>query len=191
LLDDLPSAIDNEAPSLLLFQGREAVHSLFDFLLNWTAVSSSSQDSTTDATIRQKFQIPTLYAPSSFLHAALKKVVVKTSQFKQMSDKTGDLEELSSLELDGPLLPSSIVSLFDIFKQTHSEFKATMEIEPETVNFNHNFASYGGPQAASPSSSPKVSGLISMMPYEMTDQRYVGSEIRKLYYSNSTFKIRQ
>lgn len=188
-MDDLPSAIDNEAQSLLLFQGREGVHSLFDFLLNWTAASSAAQDKATDATIRQKFQIPTLYAPSSFLHAALKKVVVKTSQFKQMRDNTGELEELSSLELLGPLLPSSVISLFDIFKQTHSEFKSTMDIEPETVNFNHNFASNGVPQAASPTSSPRVSGLISMVPPSMNEQRYVGTEIKKLYYSDSTFKI--
>lgn len=187
----MPSAIDNEAPSLLLFQGREGVHSLFDFLLNWTAATSAPQEKITDATIRQRFQIPTLYAPSTFLHAALKKVVVKTSQFKQMSDKTGDLEELHSLELEGPLLPSSVIGLFDIFKQTHSEFKATMELEQQTINFNHNFASNGVPQAASPTSSPRVSGLISFVPSTMNEQRFVGSEIKKLYYSDSTFKMRQ
>lgn len=108
-----------------------------------------------------------------------------------MRGNTGDLEELSSLELQGPLLPSSVIGLFDIFKRTHSEFKATMDIEPETVNFNHNFASNGAPHAASPTSSPRVSGLISIVPSTMNEQRFVGSEIKKLYYSDSTFKIRQ
>jgi hypothetical protein len=151
--DKLEKDEDMTAASVLLIQGRERVHCLYDFLLH--------QD-------RRELNVPTLLASTVFLNSTLQSlnIVRVGAQTKMAAGGTGTLQRQESLtksasmfgafspmagqggganalvkeyalDITGPILPASAVRMFSLLARTQkSNFTAHLSSDYPGMNLN-------------------------------------------------------
>ncbi|XP_077981427.1 protein downstream neighbor of Son-like [Glandiceps talaboti] len=100
---------------------------LFNFLLNSKSTIALSGP--------QSGIPPTILSPVAFQGAALKTLKVKHGKVHQY--QAGKSQVLSTLEVTGPLLPTNIVYLCELFKQTQQgDFNMICNVQDSTIPFN-------------------------------------------------------
>lgn len=135
--------VDNSEQSLVLIEGTE-VHSFYNFLLN-----CKSAVSITGALAGVP---PTLIAPVAFNGATLNALKVRENKVKV------DDVNYYSIELNGPILPTTIHNIFNIHPPEHSL----------TATF-HNLASTLPFSKAEPKGESKVSDGIIFIKENLSD----------------------
>jgi len=120
--------------SILLFRGHQAVHSIYDFLLN-----GSYPD-----------ELPLLLSPVAFVNSAMKQVQIKSNgTFSKQMD--GKMETLYCLELSGHILPCGVMQLCEVMKNAQKKFSASFKTLKNTIGMNFSQETNRTP---SPSNSP-------------------------------------
>jgi len=106
-----PSQLTSEdftLASLLVIQGRQDVHKLLDFLINFSGP--------------QNDDVPAIYSPSPFIGATLKSLEVVKNLVVQSSEFSSKQQTLYSMQITGWLLPITILRLCQLFKKTQGDF---------------------------------------------------------------------
>lgn len=116
--------------SQLLFQGYEQIQSLFTFIYKF------SYDE----------ELPTLYSIVPFNNSIMRQIQIKSNGIVLRSRQSNSdgiqnnqiAESLYCLELEGPLLPSTIMQLCDLFKETQKgTFDVLFTTMKSTIGFNY------------------------------------------------------
>ncbi|XP_063531729.1 protein downstream neighbor of son homolog [Cydia strobilella] len=115
------SSVDSAAESLVFARGADA-QALFNFLLNCKSIVA--------ATGPLAGVPPTLLAPTAFHGGTLQSLNVRESVLHS------DNKKYFSIELRGPILPTTIHSLFDVLKDSGAQFSATFAHHSPTVAFS-------------------------------------------------------
>ncbi|CAH2086770.1 unnamed protein product [Euphydryas editha] len=116
------SSVDSAAASLVLVRDADA-HALFNFLLNCkTAVSAAGPLAGVP---------PTLLAPTAFHGGTLHSLKVRENVIYSENKK------YYSIEMKGPILPTTVHSLFNVLKtSTSAQFSATFAHHQPTLAFS-------------------------------------------------------
>merc|ERR1712110_499042 len=100
--------------TVVLFEGRNSVHHLYDFLLN---------------THSRRNDVPLLISPSPFLKASFNTPDLSiASSAKDISNDT----TIYSIELTGNIPPFILVRLCHLFNNFQGQFEAKLKTYPET-----------------------------------------------------------
>eukprot|EP01137_Pigoraptor_chileana_P034088 Opistho-2@26095 len=122
---------DGGPESMLLFGGSVAVHGLFEFVLNMRHVSGKS--------LGPQLVPPTIYAPVAFANSSVKMAQIKfNGSVKRSDSELGPaIAHAYTLEVAGPLLPSSVSAMCHLFAQTQSgSFEAVLKTDAMDVSAN-------------------------------------------------------
>ncbi|KAM3963449.1 LOW QUALITY PROTEIN: humpty dumpty [Aphomia sociella] len=116
------SSVDSAAQSLVLVRGADA-QALFDFLLNCKSIASTTGPLAGVP--------PTLLAPTAFHGATLQSLHVRENTVHS------DSKKYYSIEMKGPILPTTIHTLFNVLKKSSSaQFSATFAHLDPTLAFS-------------------------------------------------------
>jgi hypothetical protein len=112
---------DNTLVSMLLFQGHEEVHGLFDFLLNY----------------KWEGDVPVLYSSHPFANCALRKLQLTYNGNFSRTSSDGKIETLKKIDLEGFIPPDQCMRLADVLKKTQqASFELTFHGIAGTAIFN-------------------------------------------------------
>ncbi|CAH0604508.1 unnamed protein product [Chrysodeixis includens] len=116
------SSVDSAAESLVLVRGADA-QALFNFLLNCKSIVSPTGPFAGVP--------PTLLAPTAFHGGTLQSLKVRENTIHSDSNK------YYSIELRGPILPTTVHTLFNVLKKSSSaQFSATFAHHQPTLAFS-------------------------------------------------------
>ncbi|XP_026757832.2 protein downstream neighbor of son homolog [Galleria mellonella] len=116
------SSVDSAAESLVVVRGADA-QALFDFLLNCKSLASPTGPLAAVP--------PTLLAPTAFHGATLQSLHVRENTLHS------DNKKYYSIELKGPILPTTVHTLFNVLKTSSTaQFSATFAHHQPTLAFS-------------------------------------------------------
>ncbi|XP_059050147.1 protein downstream neighbor of son homolog [Achroia grisella] len=122
LTQNAESNVDSAAESLVVVRGADA-QALFDFLLNCKSLASTTGPLAAVP--------PTLLAPTAFHGATLQSLHVRENIVHS------DSKKYYSIELRGPILPTTVHTLFNVLKKSStSQFSATFAHQQPTLAFS-------------------------------------------------------
>jgi hypothetical protein len=162
--------------SILLFRGHQAVHSIYDFLLN-----GSYPD-----------ELPLLLSPVAFVNSAMKQVQIKSNgTFSKQMD--GKMETLYCLELSGHILPCGVMQLCEVMKNAQKKFSASFKTLKNTIGMNFLQETNRTPSPSNSPAKPLMDHLSSSSSSSMDQlQEPSGLDkhvIKKITCTNNEFII--